>query len=389
MTPRFCSFWPVMGVVLSVPALLLAAGVSKPDAATAPAIAAPVPELVWHDVTQWGVEGRAWVDQKRIRYFDRLPAAAEVGTRRILDFYKAFSAWDLSRCSAGMMVRFRTDATAIHARYHLFKPELAMFHMPATGVSGLDLYARDESGKWRYVQTNKPGAQDVKGEIISGLAPGGREYALYLPLYNGVDNLEIGVPVGASFEGLSPRPMPIIFYGTSITQGGVASRPGMAHVAILGRRLDRPVLNLGFSGCGHMDAVVGEFLVQVEAAVYVIECTGNMQPEMVRANCIPLVKQLRAARPNTPIVLVEDRGFPNAWVVPAKAKYNRENNAALRECFEALQKEQVRALYYVWGANLYGTDSEGSADNAHANDLGFMRMADAMEPVLKEALGLK
>lgn len=387
MSTRLCSFWPLVGAALAAPCILFSAELPKPDQATVPMSSTPVPELAWHDVTQWGVEGRAWEDQKRLRYFDRLPAAAEERTRKILDFYKAFSAWDLSRCSAGMMVRFRTDATAIHARYHLFKPELSMFHMPATGVSGLDLYARDESGKWRYVQTNKPSAQDVKGEIISGLAPGYREYALYLPLYNGVDNLEIGVPVDTRFEGLAPRPKPIIFYGTSITQGGVASRPGMAHVAILGRRFDRPVVNLGFSGCGHMDAVIGELLAQVDAAVYVIECTGNMQPEMVRANCIPLVKQLRAARPNTPIVLVEDRAFPNAWVVPAKAKYNRENNAALRECFERLQSEHVPALFYVWGANLYGNDSEGSADNAHANDLGFMRMADAMEPVLREALG--
>jgi len=186
--------------------------------------------------------------------------------------------------------------------------------------------------------------------------------------------------------GLAPRAKPVVFYGTSITQGGVASRPGICHTAILGRRLDRPVLNLGFSGTGRMDPVIGRFLTQVEASVFVIECCGNMQPEQISERCVPLVKQLRAARPDTPIVLAEDRGFPNAWIVPSKADYNRENHAALRAAFATLQSEGMTALHYIEGHALYGTDGEGSTDNAHANDLGFMRMADVMEPVLRAAL---
>jgi hypothetical protein len=358
----------------------------KPDPAAVPVELASVATMQWHDIQQWGVEGRAWPDQERVRHYDRLPASAEAETRELRDFYGHYSVWDLSRCSAGMMVRFRTDATAIHTRYRLRTVDLAMPHMPATGVSGVDLYARDAEGQWRYIMGSKPTKQDFDGEIIAGLTPGSREFALYLPLYNGVEFLEIGVPEGSSFSGLAPRPKPVVFYGTSITQGGVASRPGICHTAILGRRLDRPVLNLGFSGTGRMDPVIGRFLTQVEASVYVIECCGNMQPEQIRERCVPLVKQLRAVRPDTPIVLVEDRGFPNAWIVPAKADYNRNNNAALREAWDALQGEGVPLLYYIHGHALYGTDSEGSTDNSHANDLGFMRMAEVMTPVLRAAL---
>lgn len=358
----------------------------KPDPAAVPIDTPPATDLVWHDVTKWGVEGRAWIDQPRLRYFDRLPAAAEEGTRTLLDFYGKFSVWDLSRCSAGMVVRFRSDATAIHARYRLRNAELALPHMPATGVSGVDLYARDAAGMWRYVSGNKPTKQEFEGEVAAGLSPGEREFALYLPLYNGIESLAIGVPAGAMFAGLAPRAKPVVFYGTSITQGGVASRPGICHTAILGRKLDRPVLNLGFSGTGRMDPAVGRFLAQVDAAVFVIECCGNMQPQQIRERCVPLVQQLRAARPVTPIVLVEDRGFPNAWIVPAKADYNRENHAALREAYAALQQAGVPALHYIPGATLYGADSEGSTDNAHANDLGFMRMAEQMEPFLRAAL---
>lgn len=336
-------------------------------------------ELDWHDVTAWGVEGRILPDQERKRWFDRLPASAEG---------KVTSAvWSLSRDSAGMMVRFKTDATSIHVHYKLMKEKLGLAHMPATGVSGVDLYARDSDGRWKWVQVTKPATQEVKAEIIKDLAPGYREYAAYLPLYNGVESLSIGVPKGAKFEGQSPRPRPIVFYGTSITHGACASRPGMVHTGILGRRFDMPVVNLGFSGNGRMDAAVGEYLVQLDAAVYVIDCLPNMQPAQVTEKCVPLVRQLRAAKPETPIVLVEDRRFTNDWITPLKRQFHTDNHAALRAAYDTLVKEGVKNLHYIEGDKLYGEDTEGATDASHASDLGFMRQADLFEPVLRRALG--
>ena len=344
------------------------------------AAAAAAANVDWHDVTQWGVEGRAWPSMDRLRWFDRLPAAAQKTVTSAV--------WNLSRDSAGMMVRFRTDATAIHVHYKVTKAALGMPHMPATGVSGVDLYARDDAGKWRWVQVSRPATQEIKAEVIKDLAPGFREYAAYLPLYNGVEFLHIGVTKGARFEGLAPREAkPVVFYGTSITHGACASRPGMVHTAILGRRLDLPVVNLGFSGNGRMDPAVGELLTEIDAAVYVIDCLPNMQPADVTAKCIPLVKQLRAARPNTPIVLVEDRRFTNDWITPAKKSFHDENHAALREVYAALLNDGVRNLHYIPGDALYGTDTEGATDASHASDLGFMRQANVMEPVIRAALG--
>jgi hypothetical protein len=354
------------------------ADTAKMDPAMGAAKAA-AENLDWHDVTQWGVEGRAWPEQARLRWFDRFPTAAQKTVTA--------NVWNLSRDSAGMMVRFKTDATAIHVHYKLMKDRLAMPHMPATGVSGVDLYARGDDGKWRWVMVTRPDKQEVKAEIIRGLAPGYREYAAYLPLYNGVESLAIGVAKGAKFEGLAPRTdKPIVFYGTSITHGACASRPGMVHTAILGRRFDRPVINLGFSGNGRMDAAVGDFLVQVDAAVYVIDCLPNMQPADVTAKTIPLVKQLRAARPDTPIVLVEDRRFTNDWITPQKKKFHTDNHAALQAAFAELQQQGVKHLHYIPGDALYGTDTDGATDASHASDLGFMRQADVMEPVLRKAL---
>jgi GDSL-like Lipase/Acylhydrolase family/N-terminus of Esterase_SGNH_hydro-type len=335
--------------------------------------------LDWHDVTQWGVEGRILPDQERQKWFDRLPSSAEG---------KVTSAvWNLSRDSAGMMCRFKTDATAIHVHYKVRKENLGMPHMPASGVSGVDLYARDTDGKWKWVQVAKPDKQESIVEIIKGLAPGSREYAAYLPLYNGVEWMRIGVAKGSQFEGLTPRNQkPIVFYGTSITHGACASRPGMVHTAILGRRLDMPVVNLGFSGNGRMDTAVGDYLCQVDAAAYVIDCLPNMQPADVSMKCIPLVQQLRSARPTTPIILVEDRRFTNEWITPAKRKFHDDNHAALKAAYDQLLADGVKGLYYISGDALYGTDTEGATDASHANDLGFMRQADIFEPVLRAAI---
>jgi hypothetical protein len=376
---------PRLGLLLAGLALPLTAGQPKatsPDVAKLdPAMganAAAAANLDWHDVTTWGVEGRAWPEMERLRWFDRFPAEAQKTVTPAV--------WNLSRDSAGMMVRFKTDATAIHVHYKAAKDRLGLPHMPATGVSGVDLYARDSAGQWRWVQVTKPATQEVRAEIIKDLAPGYREYAAYLPLYNGVEFLKIGVPPGAKFEGLAPRAKPIVFYGTSITHGASASRPGMVHTAILGRRFDTPVVNLGFSGNGRMDAAVGDLLIKIDAAAYVIDCLPNMQPAQVREKCVPLVQQLRAGRPDTPILLVEDRRFTNEWITPAKKKFHDENHAALREAFAALQQAGVKNLHYIPGDALYGTDTEGATDASHASDLGFMRQADVMEPYLRAAL---
>ena len=338
-------------------------------------------KIVWHDPSTWGVEGRGWEQEARKRWYDRLPAKAEgVVTDAV---------WNLSRHSAGMMVRFQTDATAIHAKWNLLSSNLAMPHMPASGVSGLDLYARDESGNWRWAAATRPNAQSMEVKLLGNIKPGLREYALYLPLYNGCESLEIGIPEEASFKGLPPRQeKPIVFYGTSITHGACASRPGMTHPAILGRRFDHPVVNLGFSGNGRMHKEVGDLLAELPAAVIVIDCLPNMNAESVSDRTIPLVKQLRSAQPDTPIVLVEDRRFTNSWLLPGKETFHDANHTALSHAYTELKTSGFTNLFYIPGDDLLGHDAEGATDASHPNDLGFMRQADIFEPVLREALRL-
>jgi lysophospholipase L1-like esterase len=210
---------------------------------------------------------------------------------------------------------------------------------------------------------------------------------MYLPLLNGIDSLEIGVPPGASFAAVAPRrERPLVFYGTSIMHGACASRAGMAIPAILERRLDIPTINLGFNGNGKMEPEVGKFLTEIDAAVYIIDCLPNLTALETAERTMPLVRQLRAARPGTPILLVEDRVFPNSVVLPGRAKGHTERQAALRAAYDSLLAEGVKGLHYLKGAGLLGDDGEATVDGSHPTDLGMMRYADAYEKTLRPIL---
>ncbi len=334
-------------------------------------------ELQWHNVQDWGVEGKGWTETEK--YFDRLPAKANGVVRDPV--------WSLSRHSAGMLVRFQTDAAAIWVDHTVTSANLAMPHMPATGVSGLDLYVENADGKWQWLSVTRPSAQRTHGEIIGDLIPGTRSYAIYLPLYNGTEELKIGVPPGSTWTPIAPRAdRPLLFYGTSIVHGACASRPGMPHPAILGRWFNKPVINLGFSGNGRMEQEVANLLAELDPAVYVIDCLPNMQAAEVAERTEPLIHTLRTARPATPIVLVEDRTYPNAEFIKSRAARQSESRAALRQAFANLQQTGVQRLFYLEGEQLLGQDREDTTDGSHPSDLGFLRQATALEPVLKAAL---
>lgn len=332
------------------------------------------PKLTWHDVRDWGVEGKGW--QETARYFDRLPAKAESVVRAPV--------WNLSRHSAGMVAHFRTDAREIWIHHKVTSPSLAMPHMPATGVSGVDLYARDDAGQLRWLAVSRPSAQEMQTRLIADLIPGERDFAVYLPLYNGTEFLKIGVPDGGRFTPIPPRvEKPLLFYGTSITHGACASRPGMPHPAILGRRLNRPVINLGFSGNGKMEPEVGVLLAELDPAVYVLDCLPNMVEKEVAERAEPLVRQLREAHPRTPILLVEDRTYANTPFLKSHQMRHAGSRAALRQAFQNLKSAGVEGVHYLAGEALLGEDRDDTTDGSHPSDLGFMRHADAFQPILE------
>ena len=337
-----------------------------------------LPGLKWFNAMELCVEGKGWSTNRQ--FYDRLPAKAEAVVRP--------SVWGLSEDSPGMCIRFVTDATEISARWTLRKKKLALTNMPASGVSGLDLYVRFK-GEWRWMGAARPDSVTNDKRLTTGMSHEVRECLLYLPLYNGIEQLEIGVPVGAKCELPPARPMnrkPVVFYGTSIVQGGAASRPGMAYPAILCRRLDCTMINLGFSGNALCEPEIAALLAELDPVVYMIDPLPNMNAEMVKERMPAFIGKIREAHPYTPIILVENTEMGDAPVNPSRRGGYSAANAILRTIYEQRVKDGDRKLFYIRGNKLLGTDGQGTVDRVHPSDLGFMRMADVMEPILKRAL---
>jgi lysophospholipase L1-like esterase len=337
-------------------------------------------KLVWYDAQQLPVEGKGWTETEA--FYDRLPAKAKGVVRD--------GVWGLARDSAGLCVRFVTDSDRIAARWTVTSPSLGMDHMPATGVSGLDLYVND-GGRWRWLAVGRaPKSPTNEVVLAEGIPAGAYEYLLYLPLYNGVKSLQVGVASNATLARAPQLPpdrrRPICFYGTSITQGGCASRPGMVYTAILGRRLNRAVINLGFSGNGRMDPELATLLGEIDAAAYVLDCLPNMTADTVKERVVPFVESLRKARPETPIILVENLPYQYTPFLPKPRQQLLEKNQALHDAYQRLAAGGVRRLTYVPGDSLVGDDGQATVDGVHLTDLGFLRFADALEPVLRRTL---
>lgn len=336
-------------------------------------------KVSWYNLKTLDVEGQGWSDTRSP--FDRLPARAEGVVRPPV--------WSLSRHSAGICARFRTSSPSIKCRWVLISDRLDMPHMPATGVSGVDLYVKHE-GAWRWLANGRPSQVENTATLASGLDGSEREYMLYLPLYNGVSEVELGLEAGAGLTTGSDYPdgheRPLVFWGTSITQGGCASRPGMVHTAILGRRLNRPVINLGFSGNGRLEKEMADLIAELDAEVFVLDCLPNLNGEQTAERIGPVIESLRAAHPDTPILMVEDRTYSNAFLNRGLAERNRGNREAFRNAYQKLTMAGVKHLFYLEGEKLLGQDGDDTVDGSHPTDLGFFRQADAFEAALKPIL---
>lgn len=334
-------------------------------------------ELAWYDLNKIGVEGQGWPETSAP--YTRLPAKARRKVRQPV--------WDLSRHAAGLCVRFATDADRICADWTLANENLAMDHMPASGCSGLDLYVRSGRKGWRWLGVGRATAVQNRTTLAGGLPAGKREYLLYLPLYNGLKRARLGLPVGATLARVAPpTDSPVVFYGTSIVHGGCASRPGMAYPAIIGRRLDTAIINLGFSGNGLMEPELAALLAELDASCFMLDPLPNNDLAGVEERTAPLVRTLRAAHPSTPIVLVENVIYEYCHLNASAAADLAAKNAALRRICKGLQREGLKGLTLVPGKGLLGRDGEGTVDGVHPTDVGFVRMAAGIAPAIRKVL---
>ena len=335
----------------------------------------------WIDGRFLPIDGRAFDDTEH--YYDRLPSnvteKVNAGVR------------DMKHHTAGMQFRFVTDSKRLRVKWVPYGTNLAMDHMPSTGVSGLDFYRQATDGAWQYVATGR--ITNPAGGVAEVPWTPGTRCIINLPLYNGVKSFSLGIDPGASVAALPLRTSgvekPVVFYGTSITHGGCASRPGLSFVNIVGRDLDVPVVNLGFSGSGWMEFEMSEHLAAIDASCYVLDCLWNMsarkaddtRPRSFEENYEPFIRNLRAKRPDVPIVMAEMCdvfcGGPN------------DKDIRLRALYEKLVAEGWKKLYYLPKTSMYSGDRDGTVDGCHPNDLGMRSLADAFGKSVKDALEIK
>ncbi len=318
-------------------------------------------------------------------FYDRLPAKAEAAVRKPV--------WGLSKNSAGLNIRFKSDAPEIVVKYVVAGAK-AMPHMPSTGVSGVDLYSKEKNGQWNWA-AGKYAFGDTIVYHFSGIGKVGndsREYTLYLPLYNTVKWMEISVPEQNSFTPLAvSKKKPIVVYGTSIAQGACASRPGLAWTNILSRKVDQPVINLAFSGNGRLEKEVYELLPEIDASLYVLDCLPNLtsakdfsNDEIVK-RILATVAHLQQKKPGVPILLTEHDGYTDDGLYPARKSSYERVNVALNTALAKLKAAGVKQIYHLTKAEI-NQDIESMVDGTHPNDIGMLHYAEAYEKAVKKIL---
>ncbi len=332
--------------------------------------------IAYHDALKdpFELEGFPWRD-------------SEAGLRRLplslTDKEVNAGVLSLAMHCAGGVIRFRTSSHSIALRAGL---ECAsdMSHMPRSGSMGFDLYGG--SGKdMKYHGSGRPsaGAESIDLELCSNLPGTMEDWTLYLPLYSGVSKIEIGLAGNAEFQKPTPRAVarPVLFYGSSITQGGCASRPGNAYPAMLCRAIDAPQINLGFSGSAKGESAIAEAIAGLDLAAFVMDYDHNA-PNVQHLNETHerFFRIVRAGKPDLPIIIVSKCDF--------KGGNDVVRRDVLRRTYENAFRAGDRRTCFVDGERLFGTEFRDACtvDGCHPNDLGFYRIFSGLLPFLQAAI---
>eukprot|EP00940_MAST-03C_sp_MAST-3C-sp2_P000994 g994.t1 len=358
----------------------------------------------WYDVREYSsglLHGKAAYasGETPLHYYERLPASAQNTTRA--------SIWELQQQPAGMFVQFRTNSSAIATRYNLGGETLGMWHFPPTGVSGMDMYAWDEGNlTWRWTGTSHPAYPTTESTLAllrceAPMCPM-KTYRMHLPTYNSIHPENFSVGLASEFDKFLPdsshitNNSSIVWYGSSILQGAVASRPGMIMTHQVSRSLQMLVYNFGFSGNCLMEQSVAQYLVQIEPrpTMFIIDCNPNMDYLLIQERAVPLVRYIRShGHPTTPIVLAEGTNHGTDWYSYTSRVGRLNKTRSLRTAFDALVKSGDAHLFYATADDMYSDslnmnpnvsgDVRGLVDptvgGTHPTDLGMMKQAKYWE----------
>ena len=373
--------------------------------------------IYWHTVKDYDgqnlLHGKTVLSNKELplNYYNRLPASSKNTTRP--------SIYGLQQQPAGMFVQFQSNSSSIHVNYTLGSSNLGMWHFPASGVSGMDAYAWDTNHQtWRWIGTSQPTyptTVSTMTELPAILANNARRhrcvapncptetYRIHLCTYNRIqDNFAIGlttkydtfVPDASHFQSIDEAS--IVWYGSSILQGAVASRPGQIMTHQVSRTLETLIYNFGFSGNCLMELSVAQYLIEInpKPSLFIIDCNPNMNYTLIRDRAVPLIQFIRQnGHPTTPIIMTEGTKHGTDWYSLSSrvGRYNKTRE--LKIAYDALIAKGDEHLYYSTSQDIYsaslGMKPEIAGDNrflvdptvggTHPSDLGMRKQATYWE----------
>lgn len=337
--------------------------------------------IIWLDPREapFRLSGFEWIQGDNV--YRRLPVRPNWEIRDAVD--------QLANHTAGGQIRFRSNSKKILLKVEL-REKSGMYHMPATGQSGFDLYMKDGEVQ-RYMRTTRFPADTIRYqvELLNSDQKQMRDFTLNFPLYNGVNSVLVGIEAQSRIRTPKPfsRPGKIVIYGTSITQGGCVARPGMAYSNILSRKLDVAFVNLGFSGNGRGEPALAHLINQISGTSFIIlDYEANAGKTIVNT-LGPFVTILREKHPDTPILIMSKIRYARTPV--GSPAYN--DLMSRRDFQKNLVDERRSAgdenIYFLDGSEVLGDDyDECTVDGSHPTDLGSARIADALLPAIEDIL---
>lgn len=288
---------------------------------------------------------------------------------------------------AGLSICFKTNSSKVVARWTT-RSKGVMGNMTPIAHRGLDLYMYSDEG-WISAGVGTPAAGKTQHEsrLVANLKPGEHRFLLYLPLFDELTSLEIGVDSASVITAdSSPFRHRVLIYGSSILHGACASRAGLAYPARMARNTGINFINFGLSGSGKMEATVADMIKDVEADAFVLDCMPNPSPEEITERTQYLVKTIRKHHPGVPVIMIEtymrEGGYSDQQVYDRCTRQGK----AFVEQYELLKKQGVEDLYLIRDNRAIGTDHEGSSDGIHPNDLGFDRLVEQYQPQIMKIL---
>jgi lysophospholipase L1-like esterase len=340
----------------------------------------------WYDPKEspFQINGFAWFEKEKS--YRRLPKQPAWEIRQAVD--------ELANHTSGGQIRFQTNAQVLAVQVRL-SAKANMSHMPASAQCGFDCYL-GVSGEKHFINITRYDHTQLEYEIAfyerqdTTLLP----VTLNFPLYQGVEEVFVGVNEDAL---ISPPPpfdshKKIILYGTSILQGGCASRPGMSYSNIISRRINIEIINLGFSGNGQGEPNLAKLIRTIDdPACLVLDYEPNCVNTALYKETLPaFIHIYREVHPDVPIIVVSKFPYAAEAMNPQFEADRLERLVFQKNLIQQLQAEGDRNISFVDGTDLLGKyTNEGTVDGVHPNDLGFMSIAEKMLGVLRIVVGSK